>query len=170
MLIILGGLPGSGKTTLARGLAARIGAVHVKVDTIEQAIRNSGIGDVGPAGYVVAYAVAADNLAAGRVVVADSVNAIEISRKAWRAVATRNGVRAIQVEVTCSDPREHRFRVETRETDVEGLIKPSWQAVTNRTWEDWDDSTVVIDTAGKNVSEVVEEVLMALQDHFPGRF
>ena len=111
-----------------------------------------------------------DNLAANRVVVADSVNAIEISRKAWRAVAARNGVRAIQVEVTCSDLKEHRLRVETRESDVEGLIKPSWQAVANRTWEDWDDSTVVIDTAGKNVSEVVEEVLMALQDHFPGRF
>ena len=99
MLIILGGLPGSGKTTLARGLAARIGAVHVKVDTIEQAIRNSGIGDVGPAGYVVAYAVAADNLAAGRVVVADSVNAIEISRKAWRAVIHLNLIKCV-----CSVP------------------------------------------------------------------
>ncbi|MER6141898.1 AAA family ATPase [Streptomyces sparsogenes] len=38
MLIVIGGLPGTGKTTLARLLAARIGAVHLRVDTIEQAI------------------------------------------------------------------------------------------------------------------------------------
>ncbi|MGO6670405.1 AAA family ATPase, partial [Rhizobium ruizarguesonis] len=45
MLIIFGGLPGSGKTTIARALAERLNAVHVRVDTIEQAIRASGIAD-----------------------------------------------------------------------------------------------------------------------------
>ncbi|MGO7815331.1 AAA family ATPase, partial [Rhizobium ruizarguesonis] len=56
MLIIFGGLPGSGKTTIARALAERLNAVHVSVDTIEQAIRASGIADdAGPAGYIVAY-------------------------------------------------------------------------------------------------------------------
>ncbi|MGO8655704.1 AAA family ATPase, partial [Rhizobium ruizarguesonis] len=39
MLIIVGGLPGSGNTTIARALAERLNAVHVRVDTIEQAIR-----------------------------------------------------------------------------------------------------------------------------------
>lgn len=43
MLIVMGGLPGTGKTTLARLLAARIGAVHLRVDTIEQAIVRSGV-------------------------------------------------------------------------------------------------------------------------------
>ncbi|MEU0072867.1 AAA family ATPase [Streptomyces sp. NPDC006332] len=38
----MGGLPGAGKTTLARLLAARIGAVRLRVDTIEQAIVRSG--------------------------------------------------------------------------------------------------------------------------------
>ncbi|MEU6773507.1 AAA family ATPase [Streptomyces sp. NPDC046759] len=38
----MGGLPGTGKTTHARLLAARIGAVHLRVDTIEQAIVRSG--------------------------------------------------------------------------------------------------------------------------------
>src|SRR5688572_4995923 len=73
MLIIFGGLPGSGKTTIARALAERLNAVHVRVDTIEQAIRASGIADdAGPAGYIVAYGVAGDNLTLGRTVIADS--------------------------------------------------------------------------------------------------
>ncbi|MFE5683837.1 AAA family ATPase [Streptomyces sp. NPDC056512] len=43
MLIVIGGLPGTGKSTLARLLAARIGAVHLRIDTIEQAIVRSGL-------------------------------------------------------------------------------------------------------------------------------
>lgn len=38
MPIVIGGLPGTGKTTLARLPAARLGAVRLRIDTIEQAI------------------------------------------------------------------------------------------------------------------------------------
>ncbi|MFI2758924.1 AAA family ATPase [Streptomyces echinatus] len=42
MLIVMGGLPGTGKTTLARLPAAPIGAVHLRVDTVDQAIVRTG--------------------------------------------------------------------------------------------------------------------------------
>jgi predicted kinase len=42
MLIILGGLPATGKTTIARELARQLGAAHVRIDSIEQAIWDSG--------------------------------------------------------------------------------------------------------------------------------
>ena len=35
MLIALSGLPGSGKTTLARSLSRRLGAHYLRIDTIE---------------------------------------------------------------------------------------------------------------------------------------
>jgi predicted kinase len=38
MLLILGGLPGTGKTTIARELARKLGVVHVRIDSIEQAL------------------------------------------------------------------------------------------------------------------------------------
>ena len=163
MLIIFGGLPGSGKTTIARALAQRLSATYVRVDTIEQAIRASGVAnDAGPAGYVVAYGVAGDNLALGRTVIADSVNALEITRDAWLAVARTAGVRAVEVEVVCSDKTEHRRRVETRATDVEGLVKPTWRETVERAYSDWLGDPVVIDTALKTVDAAVDAVLVRL--------
>jgi len=60
MLIVFGGLPGTGKSTLARALARERHATYLRVDTIEQALRSSGTltGDLGPAGYMSAYALA----------------------------------------------------------------------------------------------------------------
>ena len=38
MLIIFGGLPGTGKTTIAKQLAKTVEAVYLRVDTIEQSL------------------------------------------------------------------------------------------------------------------------------------
>ena len=131
MLIILAGLPGVGKTTLARELARRTGAVHVRIDTIEQALRDAGAlaGPMDDAGYRVAYAVAADNLRLGRSVIADCVNPVRASRAAWRAVAAGVPVAAVEIEVVCSDAAEHRRRIETRTTDIPGLRPPTWAEI-----------------------------------------
>ncbi len=57
VLVVLGGLPGTGKTTVARAAVRRPGAVLVRVDTVEQALRDAGLGgDLGALGYAAAYA------------------------------------------------------------------------------------------------------------------
>lgn len=157
MLIAFGGLPGTGKTSVARALARRLRAVHVRLDTIEQAMRSCDVlkADVGAAGYAVAYGVAEDNLRIGRIVVADTVNPVQATRDAWLDVARRAGVRAVEVEVICSDPAEHRRRVETRTADIEGHQLPTWQAVVGRYYESWDRPHVVVDTALLGVDEQV---------------
>ena len=80
MLIALGGLPGVGKSALAVALARRIGAVHIRIDTIEQAMRNAGFTVSGPEGYLAARDLARDNLRIGRTVIVDSVNPLDITR------------------------------------------------------------------------------------------
>jgi predicted kinase len=140
MLIVFGGLPGSGKTTLARAVAQERLAAYLRIDTIEQALRSSGTlaGDVGPAGYLVAYALAESNLLVGRTVVADAVNPLAVTREAWRSVAATTSSQIIEIEVICSDEAEHRRRIETRSVDVAGLALPTWQDVIEREYEPWD--------------------------------
>jgi predicted kinase len=164
MLIVFGGLPGTGKTTVAKGLAQKLDAVYLRVDTIEQALRSSAVlkTDVGPAGYVVAYRLAEDNLRIGRVVVADSVNPLQVTRDAWLSVAEHASTKVAEVEVICSDAVEHRRRVETRWSDIEELKLPAWQDVVDREYENWDTPHIVIDTASKTVRETVAELLARL--------
>ena len=149
MLIIFGGLPATGKTIIARELARQLGAVHVRIDSIEQAIWDSGVlsSRINDVGYRVGYAVAADNLQFGRTVIADSVNPIQLSRDAWVEVANRAQVPAVEIEVTCSDAKEHRQRVETRISDIAGSRSLTWQDVVSRDYNPWNREHIVIDTA-----------------------
>jgi predicted kinase len=165
MLIIFGGLPGAGKTTLAKALAREWEAVYLRVDTIEQALRFSETlhGEVGPAGYQVAYRLAEENLHIGRTVVVDSVNPLNMTRDAWLLVATSASKDAIEIEVICSDPSEHRRRVETRNADIDGLSCPAWQAILDRTYEEWTRPHLVFDTAKKSIEEVTEELFNRLR-------
>jgi predicted kinase len=161
MLIVFGGLPATGKTTLARGLAAGIRAAYQRIDTIEQALRDLNLCPDGmeDQGYVIAYRLAEENLRLGLTVVADSVNPIAVTREAWRAVAAKTGAPLLEIETICSDAAEHRRRVEAREVDVPGLVAPTWQEVIDRDYEPWDAPHIVIDTAHRTPEESLEELI-----------
>ena len=162
MLIVLSGLPGVGKTTIARELARSLDAVHLRIDSIEQALREAGV-VVEAEGYLVAHAVAADNLRVGRSVIADCVNPWPLTRDAWRAVGERCSVSVLEVEVVCSDQAEHRRRVESREADIAGHRLPTWQEVVDRDYRPWDRRPLVIDTAHPSLrSASIGAILSAL--------
>ena len=166
MLIIFAGLPGVGKSSIARELARTQGAVFLRIDTIEQVLDNAGAGDVVMAdpglGYQIAYGLAVDNLRLGLTVVADSVNAIEITREAWRAVAETAGTPWVEVEVVCSDGAEHRRRVETRVADIAGHTPPTWREVEERQYHPWPGERIIIDTAGRSLEACLAELNAAL--------
>ncbi len=155
MLIVIGGLPGTGKTTLSRGIARALGGVHLRIDSIEQAILRArdGEGPIGVDGYVAAYAIAEDNLRLGMTVVADCVNPLAVTRDTWRHIATRIGVPVIEVETVCSDLVKHQRRVETRQPDIAGHVLPSWKEVMAHEYAPWDRERVVLDTARLTVAQ-----------------
>jgi predicted kinase len=161
MLVVLSGLPGTGKTTIAQRLARELAAVYLRIDSIEQALRGAERPVEGE-GYDVARAVAGDNLRLGSIVVADCVNPWPLTRDQWRSVAEQAGKPVFDVEIVCSDAVEHRRRVETRVADITGHRVQTWQEVVERDYRAWDGQRIVIDTARLDVEQSVRAILARL--------
>jgi adenylylsulfate kinase-like enzyme len=82
VLVVMAGLPGGGKSTIAQVLGARLNATIVSVDPIESSILHAGIDADQPTGlaaYLVAETMAEQVLMSGRTVIVDAVNAVEQS-------------------------------------------------------------------------------------------
>jgi predicted kinase len=150
VLLLIGGLPGVGKTTVAREVARRTATAHVRIDALEASLVTLGLavpGAVGAAGYGLALAVADTLLGGGASVVVDAVFPVAASRRPWTDLAGRHGVPATWVRLVCGDRTEHRRRVEQRTSDLPGLRHPDWAAVTGRDIDAWAEPHAVVDTA-----------------------
>ena len=163
-LYVFSGLPGTGKTVLSQRLASKVKAVHLRIDTVEQALRDLCRVVVEGEGYRLAYRIAADNLRLGMSVVADSCNPIELTRNEWETLARDAQARCVNIEVTCSNRLEHRRRAETRTSSVPGLVLPTWEDVTRREYHAWTRERIVIDTAQRTENECFEELLSKLNE------
>ncbi len=162
-LYIFSGLPGAGKTSLARPLARHVRAAYLRIDTVEQGLRDLCSVAVEGEGYRLCYRIVRDNLINGISVVADSCNPIHLTRQEWNQVARDAGAVFVNIEVVCSDPAVHRTRVESRTSDIPTLRLPSWDKVLHRHYEPWgEERRIVIDTAHKtedsSFAELVEEL------------
>ena len=160
MLIVLSGLPGAGKSTIARAFLAHTRAAYLRIDVIEQSLLSSGIltRPVGPAGYVIANELARSNLELGMTVLIDCVNPVGVCRAEWRAVAEAASSSILEVEVICSNPAEHRRRVEARTADIAGHVVPTWDEVCRRDYEPWTTPRLVIDTAFVSAAEAAAQI------------
>ncbi|MCH9762798.1 MAG: AAA family ATPase [Gammaproteobacteria bacterium] len=162
MLIILGGLPGVGKTTVAKQLAKQLKAVYLRVDTAEQVLRETAqLND--PEGYMVCYALALENLRLGMTVIAASANTINITREAWINVAEQASTPFVEVELMCSNLAEHQKRIETREADISNLKLPSWQAVLDREYEPWTSKHLVFDTSKQSIDKITQFIITSIK-------
>ncbi|WP_227659299.1 AAA family ATPase [Georgenia subflava] len=148
----MAGLPGSGKSHLAARLADELGVPVVSVDPIEAAMWRAGVGGPGDplptglAAYVVAEAIAEENLRAGRSLIIDAVNAVEPARGQWRELATRTGVPLRFIETVCPDPETHHSRLAGRRRDIAGFVEPTWEDVVARYYAAWVDDHLTVDT------------------------
>jgi predicted kinase len=131
----------------------------LRIDTIEQALRDLCAINVQGEGYQLAYRMASDILSAGVSVVADSCNPIELTRREWEQVAQRAGTRYMNIEVICSDSQEHRKRVEMRASTIPGLRLPTWYEVETREYHDWTVERIILDTSRRLESECINELL-----------
>ncbi|MEZ6104227.1 MAG: AAA family ATPase [Pirellulaceae bacterium] len=162
-LFIFAGLPGTGKTTLSRLLARKLQVTHLRIDTVEQALRDLCNLSVGGEGYRLTYRIASDILNLGMDVVVDSCNPIELTRREWEQVAEDCEAEYVNIELVCSDNSEHRRRVEDRTSDIPGLSLPSWADVDSREYHAWTTERIVIDTSSSPIDECFRELWMKLK-------
>jgi predicted kinase len=151
VLVVLAGLPGSGKSAFAEDLAQALSCAVLSVDPAEAAMWRAGVSRSEPTGlaaYVVVEALAAEQIALGHDVIVDAVNAVEAARAQWRDLAARTGAGLRFIEVRCSDPGVHRRRLEARQRDIAGFYEPSWADVEQRSREfaPWTDDRLTLDS------------------------
>lgn len=122
-LVVVVGLSGSGKSTVAAALQARTGFVHINSDATRK--RLAGVPPTARPGdelytparsaatYAAMYAAARDALAAGRGAILDATFQRRIDRDRARAVARQAGVPILFVECVCPE-EEVRSRLRER--------------------------------------------------------
>ncbi|CAM3566846.1 AAA family ATPase [Stackebrandtia soli] len=166
-LVVLSGLPGTGKTTVAAATAVRLDCTHLSVDVAEAAMWRCGVDrsvGSGVAAYEVVAAVAEVQLRAGRLVVVDAVNAVPEARATWSRVATAAGARLLSFECVLTDVSLHRARAEERDA-LEGFYNPSWEEIERRRAEyvEWPASVLRLDSS-EPVDSLVRTVVGQVED------
>ncbi len=172
VLIVMAGLPGGGKSTIAAAAARRLDCTVISVDPIEAAMWRAGIDREQPTGlaaYVVAEALAEEQLRLGHRVIVDAVNDVEPARRQWRDLAARAGVQVLFAEVVTTDAREHRRRLEERERGIPGFSEPTWESVDARRvgFDGWDEERLRLDFVLD--PDVNAEAIVAAVERMPQR-
>ncbi|MDQ2715304.1 MAG: ATP-binding protein [Chloroflexota bacterium] len=157
-LIIISGLPGSGKSTVAESLAANLAVPIFSVDPIEASIIQSGLKrsfETGLAAYLVAETLAGEQLKCGLSVIIDAVSPVQEARDMWHNLVRKQNATLIIIE--CVLDRElHKERIESRIRNMHGIPEVTWEDVENRRkqYVPWKEERLELDTANTHEQSV----------------
>jgi predicted kinase len=164
-LIIIAGLPGSGKSTIAESLAEKLSVPLFSVDPIESSIIQSGLQRsfaTGLAAYIVAETLASEQLKHGLSVIIDAVNPVQEARDMWHNLAQTQHATLIIIE--CALESElHKQRIEARIRNMQGIPEVTWEDVENcrKMYLPWKEERLVLDTGKaheKNVGKALDYI------------
>jgi predicted kinase len=172
MFLQLSGVPGTGKSTLARGLAAGLDLVVLDTDVLKSALlsRDVPFAAAGRATYAAVLALAGDLLAQGRSVVVDSPCRYLDLLAAGQRVAADAGVPYRLVELWAVDAADLLPRLsarDARQSQVTPAV-PEWELGTPAdTLRGWQEQLVRPQTGWLRVDALLppQEVLRLTLDH-----
>ena len=162
-LIVLSGLPGTGKTAVAEALATGLGAPVFAKDWLEASLLRSGEvarEQLSAIGYGLLTTLAHRQLALGQSAVLDSVAGTEAVREAWRGLAREFDASWLVIECVCSDVETHRKRLCQRQRGIPGWPELDWSEVerVRSYFAPWNEERLVLDS----VEPMSENVARAL--------
>lgn len=156
MLIVMTGLPGSGKSTIAEAVGRALNIPVFAKDWLEATLTRSRLcphpdtpeKTVGYAAYDLLTTLAERQLQLGQRAILDSVASIQTMRDEWRSLAHQYGAEWRVVECICSDEAVHQARLAHRQRNIPGWHELEWAEVerVRGYYAPWTEPYLIVDT------------------------
>ena len=161
-IIVVSGLPGSGKSTLSESIAQALQIPIFSVDPIESSILEAGIArsfETGLHAYIVVKRLGAEQLKLGMSIIIDAVSPVVEARVMWEKLAKGYDAKLIIIECVV-DEKLHKKRLKKRVRNLHGIAEITWEdvEVRKKDYVPWTQERLVVDTAKEN-KKILEEAL-----------
>lgn len=163
-LILFAGMPGSGKTTLARIVAQQLKLPIFSKDRVQRVLRDHHLaaentGD----GYYIILDMADEQLSLGVSVVLDATFPLDHFRMVASETAARHQARFCAFYCYCSDDALWQERMSSRVQYVPGWKPVGWDDVLRmrQYYQPWDDNALTIDSlrsSEENIALVLDAI------------
>jgi predicted kinase len=167
--IVVAGLPGTGKSTLAEALGRELRAPVFSMDWELGVLVPFGAvrpDNLGPMPELMMAASMARQLQLGLDVILDATTLRAAERQRLRALAEALDAMFVGVECQCSDQAAHRSRLDGRSRGIPGWpATVSWDHVQRmrERWEPWAEPHLVVDTAVESPDAALDRILRAVR-------
>ncbi|MBL8160736.1 MAG: ATP-binding protein [Anaerolineae bacterium] len=163
-LILFAGMPGSGKTTLARMVSRRLGVPAFAKDRVQRVLRDHHLADASSGdGYYIILDLADEQLSLGLSVILDATFPLDHFRTVASEIAARHQARFCAIYCYCSDDAVWRDRMTNRVQYVPGWKPVGWDDVQRMRdyYQPWDDNALFVDSLRspeENLPMVLEHI------------